>query len=114
VFTKIVTLTVFSALEPVPFPHLLSKVHAAKINSLAEKLFDKSRKTLLWVYNMEIVGIDTYIKDIKHDFLIYDCVDNYAGFPRYDTRGERKRKSMSRSNTWQAEPILFLPRAGVG
>lgn len=85
---------IYSPLDFAPTHNLLAKKHSSKINSISKKIFDKKRKTLLWVYHMEIEGLNDYIKQVSHDFLVYDCVDNYAGFPKYNTP-EKKERVMS-------------------
>lgn len=72
---------VFNPINLLPFPDLTSKIHAFRIKKLAAKNFDSSRKTLLWVYHVQLPNLEYYIQNLKHDVLIYDCVDNYAGFP---------------------------------
>ena len=61
-----------------------------KINNLAQGFFSKRNKTLLWIYNVEIEHLEEYLSQVKRDFLIYDCVDYYAGFPRYETREQKE------------------------
>jgi glycosyltransferase involved in cell wall biosynthesis len=48
---------------------------------LAEKNFDPNLRTILWIYHVEIPGLENYLTFIPHDLLVYDCVDNYAAFP---------------------------------
>ncbi len=84
------SLVVFSPLDIFLFSKQTSLLHINKINQTTKHFFDKERKTLLWVYNVELPGLENYLKGIKHDFLIYDCVDNYPAFPRYNTP-EKKR-----------------------
>ena len=45
---------------------------------------------VLWIYHVEIKGLENYLKHVKHDFLVYDCVDNYEGFPKYSTPEKKK------------------------
>jgi glycosyltransferase involved in cell wall biosynthesis len=82
-------IVVYSPLDFLPDHKDLSKLHAKKINSLAKKYFDPTRKTILWIYHVEIKGLENYIQEVTHDFLVYDCVDNYAGFPRYNTEAKK-------------------------
>lgn len=83
---------VFSPLNIHPLSGKYSIKHAKRINKLSEKFFKKEekRKTILWVYHVEIKGLENYLKTIKHDFLIYDCVDNYEAFPKYNTPEKKK------------------------
>ncbi|MFZ2664581.1 MAG: glycosyltransferase [Patescibacteria group bacterium] len=68
----------------------ISLKHARNINKISSKIFSKDKKTILWVYHVEIPGLENYLKNIKHDFLVYDCVDNYEAFPKYNTPEKRK------------------------
>jgi len=79
------SVVVFSPVDLLPFHNYFSVEHAKRINKIALKRFDKVRKTILWVYHVELSGLENYLKFIKHDFLVYDCVDNYEGFPKYNT-----------------------------
>lgn len=88
---KVDNLIVYSPLDCLPTRAALAKNHAGYINKMASKKFDKNLKTVLWVYHVEIEGLENYLKYVNHDFLVYDCVDNYAGFPKYDTP-EKKEK----------------------
>lgn len=72
---------IYSPLNVIPNGEVTSKMHAEKISSLAVKNFDPNLKTVLWVYHVEIPGLQNYLDLINYDFLIYDCVDNYAAFP---------------------------------
>jgi len=83
--------TVFSPLNSHPISQKYSVKHAEKINKISDRIFkDKDRKTVLWIYHVEIKGLENYLKHIKHDFLVYDCVDNYEGFPKYNTPEKKK------------------------
>ncbi len=72
---------VYSPLKPVPSARVTSNWHIKKINSLIEREFDTSKKTLLWVYHVQIEELERFVAEISHDVLIYDCVDNYTAFP---------------------------------
>jgi len=84
--------TVFSPLNFPPFKKDFSVKHAKRINKIAQKIFGEQtdKKTILWVYHVELEGLENYLKHIKHDFLIYDCVDNYEAFPKYNTPEKKK------------------------
>jgi glycosyltransferase involved in cell wall biosynthesis len=83
--------TVFSPLNSHPISQKYSVKHAEKINKIADRIFkDKEKKTVLWIYHVEIKGLENYLKHVKHDFLVYDCVDNYEGFPKYNTPEKKK------------------------
>ena len=72
---------IYSPLNVMPFAGLTSLLHIRKINRLAKRFFVSKRKTILWVYHVQIKNLDNYLKNLDYDFLIYDCVDNYEGFP---------------------------------
>jgi len=105
--------TIFSPLNYLPAYSKFSIKHAGKISSIAKKVFDKERKTILWIYNSEIPGLENYLNLIDYDFLIYDCVDNYSAFPRYDT--EEKKKQVIRQEQMLAERanVVFATAPGL-
>ncbi|EKE00365.1 MAG: glycosyl transferase, group 1 [uncultured bacterium] len=72
---------VYTPLNIVPFSQITSQLHIKHINSLAKKHFDPQCKTVLWVYHVQLLQLASYLKKVKYDFLVYDCVDNYEGFP---------------------------------
>jgi len=80
---------VFSPLNYLPFFNLLSKFHASRLKYISKLLLSSKRKTILWVYHVEMPGLQNYINTVPHDLLVYDCVDNYEAFPKYDT--EKKK-----------------------
>ena len=104
---------IFTPLNFLPFFGLLSKLHAYLINRLAKKYFDPERKTVVWVYHVEIPGIESYLNNIERDVLVYDCVDNYAAFPRYDTP-EKKEKIQNQENYLATEAdVVFTTAPGL-
>jgi glycosyltransferase involved in cell wall biosynthesis len=72
---------VFTPLNFIPVPKLTSAAHIKKIKKIAKKNFVKNRKTVLWVYHVQISQLKTYLDKLDYDILIYDCVDNYEAFP---------------------------------
>jgi len=98
---------IFSPLDPLPFSDVTAGTHVRKINSISKSIFDKKRKTLLWIYHMEIPSLPVYIESLDYDALIYDCVDNYAGFPKYNT--EEKKQQVRDREKYLAEKadVLF-------
>ncbi|MFA6981750.1 MAG: glycosyltransferase [Patescibacteria group bacterium] len=85
---------VYTPVNLLPFTDLTSKNHASRIASLAKEYFNTDRKTVLWIYHVEIPQIQNYLENVPHDFLVYDCVDDYESFPLYDTP-EKKEKVRS-------------------
>ena len=55
----------------------------------------KDGKTILWVYN---VSMREYVDKIPHDFLIYDCVDDYPSMANYERLG-----LSDQVKTWEEE-----------
>lgn len=82
---------VYTPIKFLPFPEFYAKYFSKKINKFATNFFDKKRKTILWIYNSEIENLDIYLEEISRDALIYDCVDYYAGFPRYSSKESKDR-----------------------
>ena len=107
--------TVYSPLNTHPISQKYSIKHAKQIDKAAKDLFkkDPSRKTVLWVYHVEIKGLENYLKYIKHDFLVYDCVDNYEAFPKYDTPEKRKRLADQEKMLSSRANIIFTTTPGL-
>jgi hypothetical protein len=90
-----------------------AKFFSNKINELADLHLDKNQKTVMWVYDVELPEIQIYIDNVKRDFLLYDCVDYYAGFPRYQSK-EAKEKILSiEKNLTQTADIVFATAPGL-
>lgn len=104
---------VFSPLNHHPAYGKLSLKHIQKINKIASKIFDKDRKTILWVYHVEMPFLENFLREVKYDILVYDCVDNYSGFPKYKSEDKKKwileqeRMLATRSN------IVFASAPGL-
>ncbi len=95
------------------FSKLFTFLFSEKVNSLANSFFTKKNKKLLWIYNMEIENLEEYLKNIKRDFLIYDCVDYYAGFPRYSTKEEKERILDIEKNLTDQSDLVFATAPGL-
>ena len=104
---------IFSAVNFLPIYSLLAYFHARRINKIASKCFDKDKKTLLWIYHVEIEGLDVYLKRLNYDYLIYDCVDNYAGFPKYDTAAKKERVNKTEQRLAAKADIVFASAPGL-
>jgi len=87
--------------------------HAKDINKISSKVFDKNKKTILWVYHVEIPGLENYLRNIKHDFLVYDCVDNYEAFPKYNTPEKRKFIASQEKLLASRANIVFATTPGL-
>ena len=72
---------IYSPLNLIPDGEVTSRMHAQRIANLAKKNLDPALKTVLWIYHVEIPGLQNYIDKVSHDILVYDCVDNYGAFP---------------------------------
>ena len=73
-----------SILTPInitPVSKLTSQFHIRKIKKVVRKQKIEKRKTILWVYHVQIAQLENYLRKLDYDILIYDCVDNYAAFP---------------------------------
>jgi glycosyltransferase involved in cell wall biosynthesis len=84
-----------------------------KINNLAQGFFSKRNKTLLWIYNVEIEHLEEYLSQVKRDFLIYDCVDYYAGFPRYETREQKELFLEIEKKLTENSDLVFATAPGL-
>jgi len=79
-----------------------------------KRLLAASSSPVLWVYHVEMDGLEDYIATIPHDLLIYDCVDNYPAFPRY--RDKPKLKDwIVRREEWLARKadLIFTTAPGL-
>lgn len=72
---------IYTPVNPLPFKKQMIKFHIWKIKRLAKKNFNKDRKTILWVYHVQLVHLKEYLDNLNYDKLVYDCVDNYEAFP---------------------------------
>src|SRR3989344_3594525 len=97
---------VFSPLNYLPFFDLLSRFHSSRLKYISKLLLNSKRKTILWVYHVEISGLQNYINTVPHDLLIYDCVDNYEAFPNM-TRRRKKNGLEIRKCIWLRKQIWF-------
>jgi len=104
---------IYSPLDVSPAHERHSISHSKSIQKTAEKFFDPSRKTILWVYHVEIAGLENYLKYIEHDFLVYDCVDNYAGFPKYDTPEKKEAINKREQELALRANVIFASAPGL-
>lgn len=72
---------VVSPINFLPISKLTSFRHVKKIKRALKKNIVSTRKTILWVYHVQLAELEVYVRKINHDILIYDCVDNYEAFP---------------------------------
>jgi hypothetical protein len=104
---------VFSPLNPIPLFDWLGAQHAKKINRIAKRTLDKNLKTILWVYNVEIAGLEHYLKTVNYDLLVYDCVDNYSGFPKYNTPEKKKKINEQEKFLSTKADVVFATAPGL-
>jgi len=95
------------------FDRLFAFLFSEKINTLANSFFSKKNKKLLWIYNVEIEDLESYLKNIKRDFLIYDCVDYYAGFPRYSTKESKEKILTVEKKLTENADLVFATAPGL-
>jgi len=72
---------IYTPINPLPLSKITSLLHIKKINRLIKKHAIEKRKTILWVYHVQIMQLEKYLRDLNYDILVYDCVDNYEAFP---------------------------------
>lgn len=108
---------VYSPLNVLPFSGINAKFHCKKIKRISNKFFDKERKTLLWVYHVQLKNLFDYIENISHDFLIYDCVDNYLGFPEnkafYSTTVSKTELVVQEEKLAKMANVVFATAPGL-
>lgn len=104
---------VYTPIKYYLFSKISSYIFSEKINSLGLKFFNKKNKTILWIYNMEIDNLDSYLNHIKRDFLIYDCVDYYAGFPRYETKEQKEQILKIEKSLTEKSDLVFATAPGL-
>jgi len=64
----------------------LAEFNTRRVRRIMSKrgIRDDGEKTALWVYNP---SMREYVDKIPHDFLIYDCVDDYPSMANYERLG---------------------------
>lgn len=95
------------------FSKLFTLLFSEKINTLAGTFFNKKNKKLLWIYNVEIENLEEYLNNIKRDFLIYDCVDYYAGFPRYSSKEAKEQILEKEKMLTEKSDLVFATAPGL-
>ena len=104
---------VYTPIKYYLFSKFSTFLFSEKINNLAQGFFNKKNKTLLWVYNVEIENLEEYLSQVKRDFLIYDCVDYYAGFPRYETREQKEAFLETEKKLTENSDLVFATAPGL-
>ncbi|MFA5776349.1 MAG: glycosyltransferase [Patescibacteria group bacterium] len=108
---------IYSPLNMLPNANITSKWHISRVNKVAEQFFDPERKTILWVYHVQLKNLLNYVDGIKHDILIYDCVDNYLGFPEnsafYSTTVTKKQLVLQEEALAKKANLVFATAPGL-
>jgi len=90
-----------------------AKFFSKKINELAKFHLNPDYKTVMWVYDVELPQLEVYLDNVKRDFLLYDCVDYYAGFPRYQTKKDKEKILSVEKNLTQRADLVFATAPGL-
>ncbi len=84
-----------------------------RLISLKGNLFDPELKTILWVYHVEFTGLFTMLAELSHDILVYDCVDNYSAFPKYDTPEKKQAVVQKEERLAKQADLVFTTAPGL-
>lgn len=106
-------LMVFTPIRFLLLEKFYAKLFSTKINNLAQKHFDPNLKTIMWVYDVELPQIEVYLANVERDYLLYDCVDYYAGFPRYQTKEDKEKILEIEKNLAQKADMVFATAPGL-
>jgi glycosyltransferase involved in cell wall biosynthesis len=104
---------IFTPVKFLPLKKFYSEFFSKKINNLAKNFFKNDNKTILWIYNSEIDHLESYLDGINRDYLLYDCVDYYAGFPRYETKESKEAFLEVEKNLTQQSDLVFATAPGL-
>lgn len=108
---------VYTPLNLLPFPQITSKLHISRINKLSKKNFDPHLKTILWVYHVQIANLGGYVQKVDYDYLVYDCVDNYLGFPEdntfYTTNVPKNKVEEQENMLTEKADVVFASAPGL-
>jgi glycosyltransferase involved in cell wall biosynthesis len=104
---------IYTPIKFLPLKKFYSEYFSKKVNNLAKNFFKSSNKTILWVYNVEIEHLDCYLDGINRDYLIYDCVDYYAGFPKYETKESKEAFFEIEKNLTHQSDLVFATAPGL-
>lgn len=108
---------IYSPLNTLPNTKVTARWHVSRINKINRRLFDKSQKTILWIYHVQMKELEMYLDGLSYDLLIYDCVDNYAGFPEnssfYSTTVNKKQLLTQETNLTKRADLVFASAPGL-
>ena len=109
--------TVFTPINPIPTGAITTYLHARKIRKIAKKSFVKNRKTVLWVYHVQLAQLEKYLKLLNYDILVYDCVDNYEAFPEmgsvFSTNVSKTKLMAQEKNLTEQANLVFASAPGL-
>lgn len=104
---------IYTPLNFIPFTFITAILHVLRINILSLRYLKSKNKTILWIYNMEIPHLKTYTNFIEYDELVYDCVDNYPAFPKYDTKNKKDRITKIENYLVKKSDMVFTTAPGI-
>lgn len=108
---------VYTPVNPIPISGVTTYFHIKRINSLMKKNSVERRKTILWVYHVQIKQLEKYLKDIDYDILIYDCVDNYEAFPQqkslFPTNVSKEKLIQQEKKLAETADLVFASAPGL-
>jgi glycosyltransferase involved in cell wall biosynthesis len=104
---------IYTPIKFLPFKKFYSEYFAKQINNLTKSFFKDENKTILWIYNAEIEHLENYLDGVNRDYLLYDCVDYYAGFPRYQTKESKDAFLEVEKNLTQKADLVFATAPGL-
>jgi len=87
--------------------------HIKRINMLSKRFFNRKNKTILWIYHIELTNPDVYLTKIDYDILVYDCVDNYSAFPKYNTQDKKDKIAKLEEYVSTKADIIFTTAPGL-
>ncbi len=108
---------VFTPVNLFPFKKINAVIHINKIKILSNKYLSGDRKTILWVYHVQIANLETYLDKLKNNILVYDCVDNYEAFPEnkslFSTSVTRERLLAQERRLTEKANVVFASAPGL-
>jgi poly-D-alanine transfer protein DltD len=104
---------VYTPLNLITQTDITSKLHAKRIRNLARKRFSNDHKTVVWIYHMEIPGLENYLEILNYDLLVYDCVDHYEAFPQYDTKEKKSVVRAREKYLAEKADLIFASAPGL-
>ncbi len=104
---------VFTPIRFLLLEKFYAKFFSKKINDLAKFHLNPEYKTVMWVYDVELPELEIYLDNVNRDFLLYDCVDYYAGFPRYQSKEEKEKILTVEKNLTQRADLVFATAPGL-